>query len=468
MKQKKEVQFWTNEEGKTSKIIQSKLINNLNYAGYANLRINPTNYLLVKCLNNKLSKTSEHEIVKELNEFLKRNASEEVQEVFAKGVGNYVSAKKLSLLETLEFKKDRDPKDGSDFFFQNVFCRVSKDGIKVSDYRDLDFTIWENKIIKRNLIIPENDGLGHFEIFCNNLCFNDVNRFKAFKTMIGFLLHRNKELGEPKAVILYDEKMGLNKQAHGGTGKTLIIKALELCRECIYVSGKDLKLGSFFKNQRINISSDIIAYDDLTENVRFEDFYTMITSDIEVEKKGKQSFLIQYEDAPKIILSSNYLIKGDGGNSDLRRRYEFEIANYYNKDFTPEMEFKQRFFSNDWGEEQWNKFYYFMMSCLKDYLEFGLIEADSINLKQTKIKSKSCAEFIEYATNFIEINEWVDKRESQRIFEEFYPHIGSISPHQFSKWMTDYSIDYGFTYKTNSSGGSYNFILEKKESTNEN
>lgn len=343
MEKEKEVQFWTNENEGKVEIIQSKLIENLNNSGYANLRINPTNYLLVKCLNNKISRTSEHEIVGQLSEYLRKSASEVVQEKFAKGVGSYISAKKLSLLKTLEFKKDRDHKDGSDFFFQNVFCRVSKDGIKVSDYKDLDITIWENKIIKRNFVTPEKDGFGHFEIFCSNLCFNDANRFKAFKTMIGFLLHRNKELGEPKAVILYDEKMGLNKQAHGGTGKTLIIIALAMCRESVYVSGKDLKTNSFFKNQRIDITIDLIAYDDLKDNVDLEEFYTMITSGIEVEKKGKQSFHIEYEDSPKLILSSNHLIKGDGGNSDLRRRYEFEVANFYNKDNTPEMEFGKDF-----------------------------------------------------------------------------------------------------------------------------
>lgn len=462
----KEVQFWTNENEKGAKIIQSQLIKNLNYAGYANLRINPTNYLLVKCLNNKLSRTSEHEIVKELNEFLKRHASEEVQEVFAKGVGNYVSTKKLSLLETLEFKKDRDPKDGSDFFFQNVFCRVSKDGIKVSDYRDLDVTIWENKIIKRNFVTPEKNGLGHFEFFCSNLCFNDVNRFKAFKTMIGFLLHRNKELGEPKAVILYDEKMGLNKQAHGGTGKTLIIKALAMCRESVYVSGKDLKTNSFFKNQRIDITTDLIAYDDLKDNVDLEEFYTMITSGIEVEKKGKQSFHIEYEDSPKLILSSNHLIKGDGGNSDLRRRYEFEIANFYDKDNTPEMEFGKRFFSKDWGDDQWNKFDYFMMSCLEEYLRHGLIEVDSINLKQTKISNKSSVEFIEYANEYIKINEVMDKRATQMMFEELHPQIDPVSPHQFTKWLSNYAIDYGYAYESYPSGGNYYFILEKKEIAN--
>jgi hypothetical protein len=459
----KEVQFWTNEDGKATKIIQSRLIKNLNDSGYANLKINPTNYLLVKCVNNKISRTSEHEIINVLSESLKNNASEEAQETFAKGVGNYVSIKKLSLLNTLEFKKDRDRKDASDFFFKNNFCRVTKEGVKILDYENLDFVVWENKINRRDFTLPVDGKLGDFEIFCNNLTFNNNERLVAFKTMIGFLLHRNKELGDPKAVILYDEKMGLNKQAHGGTGKTLIIKALEMCRECVYVSGKELKTGSVFKNQRINITTDIVAYDDLKENVDFEDFYTMITSGIDVEKKGKQSFFIEYEDAPKILLSSNYLIKGDGGNSDLRRRYEFEIANHYNKDLTPEMEFGKRFFSADWGDEQWNKFYLFMMMCLHDYLNLGLIEADPINLKNTKMKDKSCQEFVDYATEYFKINEWVDKRESQKIFEEFYPQIYPVSPHRFAKWITDYSTDNGYTYKANSSGGAYSFLLEKKE-----
>ena len=456
----KEVQFWTNDGVKGPNIIQSRLINYLSNKGYANLRINPTNYILVKCVNNIITRTSEYEIINVLNESLKENGSEEAQETFAKGVGNYVSIKKLSLLNTLEFKKDRDRKDGSDFFFKNNFCKVTKGGVEVLDYQNLDFVIWENKINRRDFTLPIDGTLGDFEVFCNNLTFNNNERLIAFKTMIGFLLHRNKELGDPKAVILYDEKMGLNKQAHGGTGKTLLIKALELCRESVYISGKDLKTGSYFKNQRINITTDIVAYDDLKENVDFEDFYTMISSGIEVEKKNKQSFLIEYEDAPKIVLSSNYLIKGDGGNSDLRRRYEFEIANHYNKDFTPEMEFGKRFFSADWGDEQWNKFYLFMMMCLQDYLNFGLIEADPINLINTKVKDKSCQEFVDYASEYFKINEWADKRESQKIFEEFYPQIGPVSPHKFAKWINDYSIDKGYIYKTNSSGGGYNFILK--------
>jgi hypothetical protein len=101
MNKNNEVPFWTNDGGKAVKINQSKLISSLNNIGYANLKINPTNYILVKHVNNKIFKTSEQEIIYELNQGLKDNASEEVQETFARGVGNYISPKKLSLLNTI-------------------------------------------------------------------------------------------------------------------------------------------------------------------------------------------------------------------------------------------------------------------------------------------------------------------------------------------------------------------------------
>ena len=466
MKINNEDQFWSNVDGKAVKINQSKLISRLNNLGYANIKISPTNYLLVKNIDNRISKTSEQEIIYELNQSLKNTASEEVLEVFARGVGNYISNKKLNLLNTIEYQKEKDDKQSSYFFFNNVFCEITKNEIKNLGYNNLDFTLWEDKIIKRDFYFPNEDKVGDFELFCKNLTFNDPKRFEAFKSMIGYLLHRNKELGEPKAVILYDAEMGRNNQAQGGTGKTIIIRALEKCRELVYISGKDIKSASFFKNQRINITSDLVAYDDLKENVQFEEFYTMITSGIEVEKKGKQSFFIEFEDAPKLILSSNYLIKGDGGSSDLRRRYEFEVANHYNKDFTPEMEFGKRFFSNDWDNDEWNKFYSFMMECLRSYLEKGLIEAQSINLNRNKIVDKSCEEFIAFADKNFKINEWMDKRELENIFREIYPDYKETTSHRFSKWITNYSFDYDYKYEKNSTGNEYLFKLTKKEVKN--
>ncbi|MBA4155816.1 hypothetical protein, partial [Flavobacterium sp.] len=153
-------------------------------------------------------------------------------------------------------------------------------------------------------------------------------------------------------------------------------------------------------------------------------------------------------------------------SSDERRRYEFEVANHYNQRFTPEMEFGNRFFDNYWGYDEWNKFYHFMMECVQTYLKHGLIEAPKINLHLTKMFEKSCKEFVDFANEHFKINEWMDKRKCQELFQESYPYIESVSPHIFKKWITDYSVDNGCDYESNSSGGEYKFILKKKEVDN--
>ena len=459
--------FW-NEEGKVATISHSKLIGFLNDEGFSKAKIDETNSILVKQVNNRIVRSSEESIKTVLQQHLIKHANDEVLETFTKGVGSYVSKGKLDLLNQTELIDDRDAKNSSNFFFKNLFCNVSGKGIQTLDYSELKFVIWENKVIKRNFNMPSGDIIGDFEIFCKNISFNDDERFLALKTMLGYLLHRNKDVGESKAIILYDEKMGLNKQAHGGTGKTLLSQALKECRELEIFDGKNMKETSFFKNQRLSHTTDLMAYDDLNPTVSFESFFTMINAGIEVEKKGKQAFFIEQDKAPKILISSNYIVKGPGGPSDSRRRHEFEIANFYNEESTPEMEFGCRFFNKDWAEEQWNKFYFFMMTCVVDYFNHGLIEAEPINLRKNRMIERSCPEFIEFAKGHISFNKWINKRGHIAVFQSLYPHIEGLSSHTFTKWLKDYAVNQECEYADKSSGGDYLFILNKKEDANGN
>lgn len=458
--------FW-NEEGKVT-ISHSKLIGFLNEKGFSKAKIDETNSILVKQENNRIVRSSEEGIKNVLQKHLIRYANDEVLETFTKGVGSYVSKGKLDLLNQTELIDDRDAKDSSNFFFKNLFCNVSGKGIKDLDYSELKFVIWENKVIRRDFSMPAGDTTGDFEIFCKNITFNNKERFLALKTILGYLLHRNKDIGEPKAIILYDEKMGLNKQAHGGTGKTLLSHALKECRELEIFDGKEIKEGSFFKNQRLKHTTDLMVYDDLKASVSFESFFPMISSGIEVEKKGKQAFYIEQDKAPKILISSNYIVKGPGGPSDSRRRHEFEIANYYNEQSTPEMEFGSRFFNKDWTEEEWNKFYFFMMTCVMDYFIHGLIEAQPINLRKNRMIEGSCPEFIEFAKGHIAYNQWIDKRVLLDVFQELFPKMVGLTSNTFTKWIQDYSVNQGCEYTPKSSGGTYSFILEKKEGNDGN
>jgi hypothetical protein len=462
---KEENPFWGNEEGKL-KISNSELLNFLGANGFVRLKLSPTNYLLVKKKDNRIRLSSEEEMIAFVGDYLIRVNQEKVYEAFVKSVGQYISTKKLSFLEVNELPDDRDSKDTGVFYFENCYCLVSKKGIEVKDYNTLPYVIWENRIINFSYGTSETSNIGQFEQFCINITKNDDSRFLTLKTILGYLLHRNKSRGEAKAIILYDENMLLDNKTNGGTGKTLLSDALSQVRDLELFDGKSIKAESWFKNQRINLTTDVITYDDLNKSTSLEMFYSMITTGVEVEKKRKDAFYIKFEESPKIVITSNYPIKGPGGSSDERRRFEFEVANYYNTEFTPEVEFGNRFFNEDWGINEWQKFYSFLMECLNDYLNYGLVKAPSINYKKKSLEINTSVEFVQFADDFIKYNQWVDKRETEEIFNEFFPNQ-AISSHQFKKFLNEYSAENGATLELKSTGGKYLFKMIKNEKDDE-
>ena len=459
-------QFWENVDGKP-RISHSRLINFLEEKGFMRLELTISNFVLVKKKNNRLVESSLGEIINFIKNHLVSLKRYDVYEVFAKGLGSYVSNQKLNLLKMESPPNDRDDKFSSNFYFNNCFCKVTKEGFKILDYENLPLLIWEKRVIKRNYLKLEDESIGQFEMFFKNITKHSEDRFQALKTIIGFLLHRNRDFGEMKAIILYDENMSLNNLANGGTGKTLLSKALNVFRDVESFDGKEIKNGSWFKNQRINITTDVVVYDDLNKDVSLESFYSMITSGIEVEKKRKDAFFIEFEESPKILITSNYPVKGPGGSSDERRRHEFEVANYYNADFTPEIDFGNRFLDKYWGDSEWSKFFKFMMSCVQDYLKFGLLNAPTININKEKAIDKSCKEFIEFASEFLEVNNWEDKRKFKLNFEEWFPEVDKVTPHLFYKWLSSYATSAGSIIETKSTGGKYFFRLTKNEGDNE-
>jgi len=454
-----ETPFWGNEGG-SLKISNARLLRFIALNGFMRLKLSPTNYLLVKKKNNRIRISSEEEMIAFVGDYLKRKNEEAVYEIFVKGVGQYVSNKKLSFLPVGELPDDRDAKSSGVFYFQNCYCIVTDNEIVVKDYDDLPYVIWENRIINHEYNNID-DVVGQFEQFCKNITNKDDSRFLSLKTILGYLLHRNKTREEAKAIILYDENMLLNDKTNGGTGKTLLSVALSKVRDLELFDGKSIKAESWFKNQRINLTTDLITYDDLNKFTSLELFYSMISTGVEVEKKRKDAFYIKHEESPKIIITSNYLVKGPGGSSDLRRRFEFEIANYYNEDFTPELDFGNRFFNDDWSTTEWQKFYHFLMECLMEYLSKGLVIAPAINFNGKRLEMNTSKEFVEFAEDMFDFNSWIDKREMEEWYAEFYPET-LVSAHKFKKWLEEYCFENEAVLKIKSTGGKYLFNMEKK------
>ena len=112
--------FWY-ETNNTIKISQSKLIKFLETKGFARVKLADNNHENVRLNNNRMKIVSREEISDFLKHFLLNIANrEDVFEVFAKGIGQYINDQKLALLNKIELIDDRDPKDKATFYFKNA------------------------------------------------------------------------------------------------------------------------------------------------------------------------------------------------------------------------------------------------------------------------------------------------------------------------------------------------------------
>lgn len=455
--------FWKLDDNGKSTIIQSKLTEYLNLSGFAKAEISKTDYVLVQVKDNLVREISDYIIVNFIQQYLQKIDEPDVLEAFSKGVSNYISKAKLRLLKTEDLVNDRDDSSTSRLFFKNIIWQVGKNGIKAIMYEDIPGKIWESRIIPFRVSLPI--GISHksqFEIFCFNLAGKSDDRFKALRTNIGYLLHRNNDPANAKAIIFVDENISFDGTANGGTGKSLLLQGIGKCREMVVMDGKNLKRKSWFKNQGIEITTDLIFYDDVTQDFNLEELYSMITTGMVVEKKYKAEFRIPPDKSPKIAISSNYIVNGTGGSTDIRRRCEFEVANYYTEAFSPFDEFGNLFFQG-WDEVEWDNFYLFMAGCIQAYLKNGLIIAEPINLKRNKLINATSQEFIAFMqTGVVDLDKWICKKSTLDLFISEYPQFRNITSHQFTKWMKMYCIQSNLNYKDKKSGPKFEFILEPK------
>jgi hypothetical protein len=269
------------------------------------------------------------------------------------------------------------------------------------------------------------------------------------ESTIGFLMHAYKNLSFCPAVILNDEVISDNPE--GGTGKGLIMNALSKMKKLVVIDGKSFAFEKSFAYQLVSADTQILCFDDVRKHFDFERLFSVVTEGLTLEKKNKDAIKIPFSRSPKIAITTNYAIKG-AGNSFARRKWELELHQYYNKNFTPLDEFGKLMFG-DWSDDDWCEFDNYMIGCLKNYLRTGLVKTEFVNLKIRQLSAETCHEFIEWcglvdgqdrATN-IDSGIRLYKNDLYYNFIDEYPDYGpkakmTISRTKFYKWLISYSM----------------------------
>lgn len=358
----------------------------------------------------------------------------------------------LLMLESIELSMLNDTREKSFIAFENGVLEVSKDKIKMIDFIDIDFYIWKNHILKRNFV-----NLNNFENDYQKF-INNISNKEPFATecVIGYLLSTYKNRANNKAIILNDEVISENPE--GGTGKGVFVQGIANIRKTTIIDGKLFDGKKSFPYQTISLDDKNIVFDDVPKGFSFEEKFSLVTEGITLERKNKDAIKLNVHDSPKLIISTNYAIRGEGNSHD-RRRFELEIAQYYGKNLTPEDEFKRQLF-DDWNTTDFEKFDNYMVYCLQLFLNNGLVPQQAKNLKMRKFIAETCMEFFDFAKEIIQ-NDRIDKKQSFESFVNEYPDFKKwLTRKKYNIWIQKYCSFMNFKYQSENSNGFQWFMIE--------
>ena len=398
------------EEGKDAGKVKVSTLNFIRFLGELGFRYAFINgvYQIVRIVGSIVYIVKDHsETITLVRQWLEDNSEnnmidglyiDQIESAWINKTPQLFSPLNLKFLPTIIINTHFDTEDSCFLYFKNAVVKITKKGFELINYKDLDGYVFNEQIINRHFNPKKVKKLfrnTNFAKFIYNISDKKIQRSKAFLSLIGYLLHRFKKASNTKAIVLLDQSINELNAAHGGTGKSLLIKSLSYFRELCELPGKDFSSNNQFSFQRATPTTNIISINDVRANFNFESMYGRVTDNFTINRKYKDEIEIPFERSPKIVLSSNFMIKAPSGHSTERRKYEIELSEHYGSHLTVYDEFQQQFFE-DWNEFEWNEVTLFIIFCIRYYLNYGLVEADPVNLIERRLISELGADLLDF------------------------------------------------------------------------
>lgn len=447
-KENSALSFWTKSEKGVIKIVHILFKQFLEDHGfYKYCPEGGKNYVFVRVTNNLIDHTSE----KEIKDFILNHLIElddlSIYNYFADNV-RYFREEFLTLLNTIDIYFIEDTKDTSYLYYKNCAVKITKETVEPIDYLDLGGYVWKDHVIDRKFTICEYDECV-YKTFISRICGDEISRVQTMESTIGFMMHGYKNLSYCPAVILNDEVISDNPE--GGTGKGLFMNALSQMKKLVVIDGKAFAFERSFPYQTVSADTQVLCFDDVKKHFDFERLFSVVTEGLTLEKKNKDAIKIPFAKSPKIAITTNYAIKGSG-NSFARRKWEIELHQHYNKNYTPLDEFGKHFFA-DWDDDDWCLFDNYMVSCLMGYLGTGLVKSKFVNLQIRQLSAETSHDFIEWCglvqghqkNSLLQVGAKLMKQDLYLEFISEYPDYGpkakmTISRTRFYKWLVAYAL----------------------------
>jgi len=392
-------------------------------------------FILIRIENNIIDTVNEVKIKDFVLSFLLKQKEYDVYQ-YMTNLPKYFKEDFLNTIDIIDIRFKEDTKDNAYLYFKSNVVEVSLTGIKIIDYIDLDGFVWKKQIIDREYKESIFEDCVYNK-FISLVADCEQVRYDTIVSVIGYLLHSHKTSANNKAIIINDETISDNP--NGGSGKGLFCNALKFVKKVDTIDGKQFDFNKNFAYQTLNADTQVLVFDDVEKSFNFESLFSIITEGITIEKKNKDAIKIPVSRSPKIVITTNYTIGGVGGSFD-RRKFEIEFSSYFNATHTPEQEFGGLLFDG-WDDNEWNMFYSFMISCLRYYMENGLVKYEHKNLELRKLYKETATEFIEFMDDAMLIpGERINKTDLfNRFITEYKDFNKWLKQKRFKIWLDTYA-----------------------------
>lgn len=368
-----------------------------------------------------------------LKNFTEDCLSIKILNMLMKGGVQYLGPEKLGNLHFYQGEFDHPVRGQQNLFFQNTIWQVTADEIKTEPYTQMHYNIWSDqrkdfdaKPVGSLINVYKQDGVYSYQVTeqgkkCDFLTFLiNASNFTWRKTEVtaedvqenaqhlvaklaafGYLVSSAKDRSVAKAVIGMDGKQSEFGESNGRSGKSLMGEAVRYVTSSKAYNGKEFS-GQAAKNQfiwdGITEKTNLVFIDDAQRTLDFEILFSLITGDWPVNPKGASPFVLPFAKSPKILVTTNFAISGEG-SSYADRQWQLAFSDYYNDEHKPIDDFKVLFF-DEWDAEQWNLFWNFVAQCLQIYFRFGYVPSPGDRLEVRKLMQEIGNEFDIWACSY--------------------------------------------------------------------
>lgn len=393
-------------------------------------------------------------------EFAEANCKEEVNEMLSRGITQYLGPDKLKQLAFIEPYFHKPEREKQLFYFAENCWEISSDAIKELDYSQITHLIWADykKKIPAKKVEPlfsvkkENgkfsfrmnktgEGCDFLQFLINTSNFTWRNEAKqkldntvivpeeelyentehliAKLCAIGFMLMECKDRSCSKAVVAMDGRQSEVGASNGRSGKSIVGELFKNVMPTVYINGKkpDFATDTFLWDELTEKTKSVFI-DDVRPGFDFESLFANITGDWAVNYKGGRRCTFPFSKSPKIYITTNHALNGEG-TSFKDREWLIAFSDFYNDQHKPKDDFGCMFF-DEWDFDQWNLTWNLMASCVQLYLKYGVVESPGERLEARILRQFMGEEFISWAEEYFSETSKRNNRISRKdLFDNF-------------------------------------------------